>query len=81
MEIKAILQNEFISEDNTLDGKVSVPVVLKCLSLTVVILLPKPAHESMSLTVFAFRLAIPSSSCNIEEICHKVKSLDVSLEN
>jgi hypothetical protein len=41
------LRDEFIPEDNTLDGKVVVHVVQKCLSLTVVILSFEPAYESM----------------------------------
>jgi hypothetical protein len=41
------LRDKFISEDNTLDGKVGVPVLQKCLSLTVVILPLEPVHETM----------------------------------
>jgi hypothetical protein len=41
------LRDKFISEDNTLDGKVGVPVVQKCLSLTIGFLFLESAHESM----------------------------------
>jgi hypothetical protein len=38
---------ELISEDNLLDGKVCLPLVLKCLNLTVGFLPFEEAHESM----------------------------------
>jgi hypothetical protein len=45
--IKSLLRIEFTPKENTLNGKVHVPVVLKCLSFTVGIHPLKPAHESM----------------------------------
>jgi hypothetical protein len=44
---KSQLGIEFIHEDESLDGKVYLPLVLKCLSLTVVLLPFEDAHESM----------------------------------
>jgi hypothetical protein len=41
------LRYEFILEDNTFDGEVGVPMLHKCLSLTVGILPLEPAHETM----------------------------------
>jgi hypothetical protein len=41
------LRYEFIPEDNALDGEVGVPVLQKCLSLTIAILPLEPAHETM----------------------------------
>jgi hypothetical protein len=46
---KSQLGIEFIPEDDSLDGKVCLPLVLKCLSLTVGIFSFKDAHESMLL--------------------------------
>jgi hypothetical protein len=45
--IKSQMGIEFIPEDDLLDGKVYLPLVLKCLSLTVGILPFEDAHESM----------------------------------
>jgi hypothetical protein len=36
--IKSQLRNEFIPEDDSLDGKVRLPLVLKCLGLTIGVL-------------------------------------------
>jgi hypothetical protein len=47
VRIKSQLGIEFIHEDDSLDGKVCLPLVLKCLSLTVGILPFEDAHESM----------------------------------
>jgi hypothetical protein len=44
---KSQLGIEFIPEDALLDGKVCLPLVLKCLSLTVGIFSFEDAHESM----------------------------------
>jgi hypothetical protein len=41
------LEIESLSEDNSLDGKVGLPLVLKCLRLVVGILPFEEAHESM----------------------------------
>jgi hypothetical protein len=45
--IKSQLEIEFIPEDNSLDSMVCLPLVLKCLSLTVGIFPFEDAHESM----------------------------------
>jgi hypothetical protein len=68
--IKSLLIIEFIPKDNTLDGKVCVHAVLKCLSFTIGIHPLEPTHESMLPNLIIPRLNILINSPRLLNCMH-----------